>query len=146
MPPTTDRESSSKKINFVHSLDAVACPGSRELRPVKIPTSYDARRPPKRRKNDSIKTRFFLVSEISFSSFTDHRHLRTIVQDARTQYRSNRNEYRIDRIEKTQNASFGGIKPNVLGFFRIGFESDSKESRDSRLNSFKNSIFHFCHF
>ena len=31
------------------------------------------------------------------------------------------NEYRIDRIGKTQNATFEGIKPNVPGFFRIGF-------------------------
>ena len=100
--------------------------------------------------------------------------------DARTQYRSNRNEYRVDRSEKTQNATFERIKPNVPGFFRIGIqferisgrsasflqklhfsflpllgelsrtsrdsfesESDSKESRDVRLNSFKSGILHF---
>ena len=31
-----------KKIDFAHRLDAVARPGSRELRAVKIPASYDA--------------------------------------------------------------------------------------------------------
>ena len=44
---------------------------------------------------------------------------RAVHHDARTQYRSNRNECRIDRIEKTQNATFERIKPNVPGFFRI---------------------------
>ena len=100
-------------------LGALGRPGSQELRAVKIPASYDAWRRSRRRKNDSETIQFVLVSEISFSSFTDHRHLRTIVQDARTQYRSNRNEYRIDRIEKTQNATFEGIKPYVPGYFRI---------------------------
>ena len=65
------------------------------------------------------------------SSFTDHRHLRTIVQDARTKYRSNRNEYRIDRIEKTQNATFEGIEPNVLGFFRIGIRFERISGRSA---------------
>ena len=73
MPPTRDRESFrgnlSKKIDFAHRLDVAARSGSRELRAVKIPASYDAWRPPKRRKNDSEKIRFFLVSEISFLSF-----------------------------------------------------------------------------
>ena len=63
MPPTPrsggDRESfrgnSSKKIDFAHRSDVVARLGSRELRAVKIPASYDAWRPPKRRKNDSEK-------------------------------------------------------------------------------------------
>ena len=68
-----DRESfrgnSSQKFDFARRSDAVARPGSRELRAVKIPASYDAWRPPKRRKNDSDKNRFFWVSEISFSSF-----------------------------------------------------------------------------
>ena len=38
---------------------ALARSGSRELRAVKIPASYDAWRPPKRRKNDSEKIEFF---------------------------------------------------------------------------------------
>ena len=53
------RESSSKKIYFAHHLDAVARPGSRELRAVKIPASYDAWRPPERQKNILGKIRFF---------------------------------------------------------------------------------------
>ena len=72
MPPTPrsggDRESfrgnSSKKMNFAHFLDVSARSGSRELRAVKIPASYDAWRPPKRQKNDSEKNCFFLVSEV----------------------------------------------------------------------------------
>ena len=67
---------------------------------------------------------------------------RAVHHNPRTQYRSNRNEYRIDRIEKIQNATFEGIKPIVPGFFRIGIQSE----RDVRLNSFKSGIFHFCHF
>ena len=58
-----------KKIDFAHFSDVSARLGSRELRTVKIPASYDAWRPPKRRKNNSEKIRFFLVSEISFSQF-----------------------------------------------------------------------------
>ena len=65
-----DRESfrgnSLKKIDFVHVSDVSARSGSRELRAIKIPASYDAWRPPKRRKNDSEKIRFFEVLEISF--------------------------------------------------------------------------------
>ena len=57
------------KFIFAYRSDAAARPGSRELRAVKIPASYDAWRPPKHRKNDSGKNRFFWVSEISFSSF-----------------------------------------------------------------------------
>ena len=37
-----------QKSIFTHRSDAVACPGSRELRAVKIAASYDAWRPPKR--------------------------------------------------------------------------------------------------
>ena len=55
--------SSSKKIDFAHRSGALARPGSRELRAVKIPASYDAWRPPKRRKNDLVKIRFFSVPE-----------------------------------------------------------------------------------
>ena len=58
-----------EKFDFAHRSSVLARPGSRELRAVKIPASYDAWRPPKRRKNDSGKNRFFWVSEISFSSF-----------------------------------------------------------------------------
>ena len=64
------RGNSSKKFDFGHRSVALDRPGSRELRAVKIPASYDAWRPPKRRKNDSEKNRFFWVSEISFSSFS----------------------------------------------------------------------------
>ena len=63
------RGNSSKKIVFAHRSGALARSGSRELRAVKIPASYDAWRPPKRRKNDSGKIKFFWVSEISFSLF-----------------------------------------------------------------------------
>ena len=61
---------SSNKFDFGHRLSALARPGSREVRAVKIPASYDPWRPPKRRKNDSEKNRFFGISEISFSSFS----------------------------------------------------------------------------
>ena len=44
-----------EKIDFADRSGALARPGSRELRAVKIPASYDAWRPPKRRKNDSEK-------------------------------------------------------------------------------------------
>ena len=63
------RGNSSKKFDFGRRSSALARPGSREVRAVKIPASYDPWRPPKRRKNDSEKNRFFWVSEISFSSF-----------------------------------------------------------------------------
>ena len=49
------RHISSTYIDFAHRSGALARPGSRELRAVQIPTSYDAWRPPKRRKNDSEK-------------------------------------------------------------------------------------------
>ena len=58
-----------QKMDFAHRSGALARPGSRELRAVKIPASYDAWRPPKRRKNDSGKNRCFWVSEISFRHF-----------------------------------------------------------------------------
>ena len=48
----------SNILNSAHCSDAVARSGSRELRAVKIPASYDAWRPPKRRKNDSKKIIF----------------------------------------------------------------------------------------
>ena len=63
------RGNSSKKFDFGHRSGALARPGSRERRAVKIPASYDPWRPPKRRENDSEKNIFFGVSEISFSSF-----------------------------------------------------------------------------
>ena len=55
MPPTLrsagDREgfcgNSLKQIYFAHFSDVSARSGSRELRAVKIPASYDAWRPPK---------------------------------------------------------------------------------------------------
>ena len=53
------RRNSSKKIDFAHRLGALARPGSRELPAIKIPASYHAWRPPKRRKNDSGKNLFF---------------------------------------------------------------------------------------
>ena len=40
-----------EKIDFAHRSGALARPGSRELRAVKILTSYDVWRPSKRRKN-----------------------------------------------------------------------------------------------
>ena len=61
------RGNSSKKFDFGRRSSALARPGSREERAVKIPASYDPWRPPKRRKNDSEKNEFFWVSEISFS-------------------------------------------------------------------------------
>ena len=47
------------KIHFAHRSDVTAGLGSRELGAVKIPVSYDAWRPPKRRKNDSEENLFF---------------------------------------------------------------------------------------
>ena len=44
-----------KKFDFGHRLGVLDRPGSRELRAVKIPASYDAWRPPKRRKNTPKK-------------------------------------------------------------------------------------------
>ena len=84
------RESSSKKFDFAHRLDAVARPGSRELRTVKISASYDAWRPPKRRKNNSVKIRFFGSRKSTF------RHLWTIVIYGPSYKTLGRN---IDRIE-----------------------------------------------
>ena len=62
------RGNSSNKFDFGHRSGALDRSGSRELRAVKIPASYDAWRPPERRKNDSGENQFFWVSEISFSS------------------------------------------------------------------------------
>ena len=56
-------ENSSKKI--AHRSDVMASLGSRELRAVKILASYDAWRPPKRKKNDLVKIRFFFWSRKS---------------------------------------------------------------------------------
>ena len=56
---------------------------------------------------------------------------RAVPHTPRTQYRSNRNEYRIDRIEKTQNATFEGIKPNVPGFFRIRIQFERFSGRSA---------------
>ena len=61
------RENSLKKIGFAHRSGALAHPWSRELRAVKIPASYDAWRPPKRRQNHLEKIKFFGVSEIRLS-------------------------------------------------------------------------------
>ena len=55
-----------KKIDFAHRSGALARPGSRELRAV-IPASYDAWRPPERRKDHLEKIRFFGLWETSFS-------------------------------------------------------------------------------
>ena len=86
------------------SPNAITC----LLKNVSKPKSFDQAVTAEGKLDKEIAEKFgFLeVSEISFLSFTDHRHLRAIGQDARTQYRSNRNEYRMDRIEKTQNAIF----------------------------------------
>ena len=62
----SSRESSSKKFDFAHRSDAMAHPRSRELRAVKIPTTYDAWRPPKRRKNDSENFDFWCVGNQFF--------------------------------------------------------------------------------
>ena len=48
-----------KKFDFGHRSGVLDRPGSRELRAVKIPASYDAWRPPKRQKNDSEQKLFF---------------------------------------------------------------------------------------
>ena len=72
---------------------------------------------------------------VSFVSFCSFAHLltlnRAVHHDARTQYRSNRIEYRIDRIEKMRNATFEGIKPNVPGFFRIGIRFERISGRSA---------------
>ena len=64
------RGNSSKKFDFRHRSSALARPGSRELRAVKIPASYDPWRPPKRRKNDSEKNRFFDFRKSGFHHFS----------------------------------------------------------------------------
>ena len=53
------RQNLRKKLDFVHRLAGMERPGSRELRAVKIPTSYDAWRPPRRGKNYSGKNQCF---------------------------------------------------------------------------------------
>ena len=64
------RGNSSKKFDFGHRSGALARPGSRELRAVKIPASYDAWRPSKRRKNGSEKIRFFWSQKSVFRHFS----------------------------------------------------------------------------
>ena len=66
---TSERENfcgnSWKKIDFGHRSHALARLGSRELRAVKIPASYNASRPPKTsKKRFGKKIRFVFVSEI----------------------------------------------------------------------------------
>ena len=60
----------TKKIDFDHRSDVLARPGSQELRAVKIPASYDAWRPPKRRKNDLGKINFFRFRKSVFRHFS----------------------------------------------------------------------------
>ena len=55
----SSRGSSLKKIDFAHRLNAVVCPGSRELRAVEIPDSYDAWRSSIHQQNDSQKIGFY---------------------------------------------------------------------------------------
>ena len=59
----------SNKIDFAHRLGALARPGSRELRAVKIPASCDAWLPPKRRRNDSENFDFFGSLKSVFRQF-----------------------------------------------------------------------------
>ena len=47
-------------MDHAHRLGALDRPGSRELRAVKIPASYDAWRPPKRQKTIQRKVDFFV--------------------------------------------------------------------------------------
>ena len=63
------RGNSSKKFDFGRRSSALAHPGSRELRAVKIPASYDAWRPPKFRKNDSEKILIFCLGNQFFIFF-----------------------------------------------------------------------------
>ena len=56
----TIRGKSSKNFDFGHRSGVLDRPGSRELRAVKIPASYDAWRPPKRRKKRFGKKLIFL--------------------------------------------------------------------------------------
>ena len=59
-------------LDFAHFLDVSARSGNRELRAVKIPASYDAWRPPKRRKNDSKKiSKFFRLGNQFFVIFSE---------------------------------------------------------------------------
>ena len=59
-----------KKFDFGHRSGVLDRPGSRELRAVKIPASYDAWRPPKSRKNDSGKIDFFGFRKSVFRNFS----------------------------------------------------------------------------
>ena len=72
-----DRESfrgnSSQKFDFARHLDAVARPGSRELRAVKTPTSYDAWRPQNVNKKIETNTKPVFSGPNGPSSSTDHR-------------------------------------------------------------------------
>ena len=58
-----------QKFDFVHVLDVSARLGSRELRAVKIPASYDAWRPPIRRKIDLEKLDFWASQKSVFRNF-----------------------------------------------------------------------------
>ena len=117
------RRNSSNKFDFVHFSDVSARLGSRELRAVKIPASYDAWRPPKRRKNDSEKIRFL-------SAKMDHRHLRTIVQglcsmcsiDSIFKKRKNFETPFLNELSRSSQNSYKS-------------ESNSKKFLDDRLNS-----------
>ena len=84
-------ESSSKKLDFAHRLDAVARPGSRELRAVKIPASYDVARPPKRRKNNSEKLDFFWSRKSVFYRFGE------VLEELRPNGRQNQLQRQIFR-------------------------------------------------
>ena len=129
-----------KKIDFAHRSDDVARSGSRELRAVKIPASYDAWRPPKRRKNDSVKIRFFR------SRKSVCRNLRIIViygPSYKTLGRSiDRIEMNIESIESKKRKMKLLKELSRTSWDSFESESDSKEW----LNSFKNGIFHFCLF
>ena len=74
MPPTPrSRKFSQKfveKIDFAHRLDDAGSWGSRQLRAVKIPASYDAWRPPKCRKTDSQKVLFVWSRKSVFRHFS----------------------------------------------------------------------------
>ena len=68
-----DRESfrgnSSRKFDFAHCSDAVARLGNRDRRAVKVPASYGAKRPPKRRKTIRKKFEPILSRKSVFRQF-----------------------------------------------------------------------------
>ena len=69
---------------------------------------------------------------------------RAVHHDPRTQYRSNRKKYRIDRIEKRKKAKtplFGELSRSSRDSFES--DSDSNESRDVRINSPKVAFANF---